>query len=47
MAEIAFRQQQQAFRDGFLARVLISMVLSLIVTPAIQFFFHARVVDRG
>jgi len=40
-------QMLQPLAIAVIGGILISMVLSLVVTPAIQFFFHARTAGRG
>jgi CzcA family heavy metal efflux pump len=40
-------QMLQPLAIAVIGGILISMVLSLVVTPAIQFFFHARPARRG
>jgi multidrug efflux pump subunit AcrB len=40
-------QMLQPLAISVIGGILISMVLSLVVTPAMQFFFHARAAGRG
>jgi len=40
-------QMLQPLAIAVIGGILISMVLSLVVTPAMQFFFHARAARRG
>src|SRR5205807_10155751 len=40
-------QMLQPLAIAVIGGILVSMILSLVVTPAIHFFFHARAARRG